>query len=147
MGRTANLEDITMITVRVFDPAQCCSSGVCGPSVDPELARFAADLAWLQARGVSVERFNLAQQPAAFVADGVVKSELEAKGTAALPVVKVNGDLRSTGVYPSRTELAAWVGIAGTENSNLAEPEFGANEGSCCGRAQAEPSAPKAGCC
>jgi hypothetical protein len=42
----------------------CCSTGVCGPGVDPQLARFAADVAWLQGQGVTVERFNLAQQPA-----------------------------------------------------------------------------------
>jgi hypothetical protein len=36
-----------MPVVRVFDPPMCCASGVCGPSVDPELARFAADLDWL----------------------------------------------------------------------------------------------------
>ena len=36
-------------TIRVFDPAMCCSSGVCGPQVDPDLARFAADLDWLKA--------------------------------------------------------------------------------------------------
>jgi hypothetical protein len=35
-------------TLCVFDPAMCCSTGVCGPSVDPELARFAADLDWLK---------------------------------------------------------------------------------------------------
>ena len=58
-----------MTTIRVFDPAMCCSSGVCGPSVDPQLARFSADLDWLKAQGVSVERFNLAQQPAAFAED------------------------------------------------------------------------------
>ena len=57
-----------MSTIRVFDPAMCCSSGVCGPSVDPELTRFAADVAWLQQQGVTIERFNLAQQPAAFAA-------------------------------------------------------------------------------
>jgi hypothetical protein len=32
-----------MTDVRVFDPAMCCSTGVFGPSVDPQLARFAAD--------------------------------------------------------------------------------------------------------
>ena len=36
-----------MKTVEVFDPAMCCSTGVCGPSVDPALSRFAADLDWL----------------------------------------------------------------------------------------------------
>ena len=97
-----------MTDVRVFDPAMCCSSGVCGPSVDPQLARFSADLDWLKAQGVSVERFNLAQQPGAFAEDQTVRSTLEAKGEAGLPVVKVNGEIKSSGVYPSRAELSAW---------------------------------------
>ncbi len=54
------------VTIRVFDPPMCCSTGVCGPSVDPELVRFAADVDWLEKQGVKVERFNLAQQPGAF---------------------------------------------------------------------------------
>lgn len=100
-----------MTVVRVFDPAMCCSSGVCGPSVDPQLARFAADLAWLATQSVPVERFNLAQQPAAFAQDQAVRAILEAKGDAGLPVVEVNGEVKSSGVYPTRVELAAWVGI------------------------------------
>lgn len=52
------------VTIRVFDPAMCCSTGVCGPSVEPDLARFAADLAWLQAQGITVERYNLSSEPA-----------------------------------------------------------------------------------
>ena len=36
--------------IQVFDPPMCCSTGVCGPDVDPVLVRFAADLAWLQER-------------------------------------------------------------------------------------------------
>ena len=35
-------------TMRVFDPAMCCSTGVCGPSTDSILVRFAADLKWLE---------------------------------------------------------------------------------------------------
>lgn len=101
-----------MTAIRVFDPAMCCSTGVCGPSVDPQLARFAADLDWLKAQGVSVERFNLAQQPAAFAEDDSVCSALHAKGRAALPVVKVNGEIKSSGVYPSRAELVAWAGVS-----------------------------------
>ena len=50
----------------------CCSTGVCGPQVDPALVRFAADLEWLKANGVEVERFNLSQEPAAFVGNPVV---------------------------------------------------------------------------
>lgn len=106
--------DVTMTAVRVFDPAMCCSTGVCGPSVDPQLARFSADLDWLKSQGVSVERFNLAQQPAAFAEDQAVRSALETKGEAGLPVVEVNGEIKSSGVYPSRTELAEWAGVSGT---------------------------------
>jgi len=100
-----------MIAVRVFDPAMCCSTGICGPSVDPQLARFAADLDWLESQGVSVERFNLSQQPAAFADDVAVKTALETKGEAGLPLVKVNGEVKSSGTYPSRDELAAWAGV------------------------------------
>ena len=100
-----------MTAIRVFDPAMCCSSGVCGPSVDPQLARFSADLDWLTTQGVSVERFNLAQQPAAFAEDQGVRSALETKGEAGLPVVKVNGEIKSSGVYPSRAELSSWAGV------------------------------------
>lgn len=100
-----------MTVVRVFDPAMCCSSGVCGPSVDPKLARFSADLDWLKQQGVSVERFNLAQQPAVFAEDPTVRAALEAKGEAGLPVVKVDGAVKISGEYPSRADLAAWAGL------------------------------------
>ena len=42
-----------MKTLEVFDPAMCCSTGVCGVDVDPVLAQFSADLQWLAGQGVS----------------------------------------------------------------------------------------------
>jgi hypothetical protein len=63
-----------MITIQVFDPAMCCSTGVCGPSVDPALPKFAADLEWLKSKGVQVERYNLAQDVGAFTGNLVVKA-------------------------------------------------------------------------
>lgn len=102
-----------MQKLEVFDPAMCCSTGICGPSVDPELVRFAADLDWLKGQGVSVVRFNLSQEPGAFAGDAAVKSALEAKGEAALPLVKANGEVKSSGTYPSREELASWAGFGG----------------------------------
>src|SRR6187397_1914795 len=106
-----------MSTIRVFDPAMCCSTGICGPAIDPRLARFAADLVWLKSQGVSVERFNLSQEPAAFVDDAAVKQALESRGEASLPLVEVDGDVKSSGIYPSRDELAAWAGIAVTPST------------------------------
>jgi AhpD family alkylhydroperoxidase len=110
-----------MIAVRVFDPAMCCSTGICGPSVDPQLVRFAADLDWLKGQGVSVERFNLSQQPAAFADNAAVKTALETKGEAGLPLVMVNGEVKSMGTYPTRDELAAWAGIGAPPPSIFTE--------------------------
>jgi hypothetical protein len=99
-----------MKTLQIFDPAMCCSTGVCGPSVDQNLVRFAADIEFLKDQGVSVERFNLAHQPAQFTAQASVLAEM---GTAAenLPVILANGVVRAKGSYPSRETMAEWFGI------------------------------------
>ena len=56
-----------MTTLEVFDPPMCCSTGVCGPEPDDRLAQFSADLDWLKRRGIPVRRYNLSQEPAAFI--------------------------------------------------------------------------------
>lgn len=98
------------VTLRVFDPAMCCSTGVCGPSIDPELARFAADVDWLSQQGIKVERFNLSSQPGAFAETPVVKEALS-RGTEVLPIVVVDGRIVTEGTYPSRETLAALAGV------------------------------------
>src|ERR1043165_9047400 len=97
-----------MKTLHVYDPAMCCSTGVCGPQVDPALVRFAADLKWLSANRVAVERYNLAQSPAAFVANETVRATMAKNGDAALPILLVNGKVVAAGRYPQRKELASW---------------------------------------
>ncbi len=145
-----------MTVVRVFDPAMCCSTGICGPSVDPKLVRFAADLDWLKQQGVSVERFNLSQQPAAFAEDVAAKTALETRGEAGLPLVKVNGEVKSSGVFPSRDELAAWAGVAAPTSAKAGgpgTPEAAAEapkecSGGCCGSGnQAAAGQKRSGCC
>lgn len=126
-------------TIRVFDPAMCCSTGVCGPSVDPELARFAADVDWLQKQGVTVERFNLSQQPAAFAGTPAVKEAL-ARGTEVLPLVLVGDRVAVEGAYPSRETLAALAGVV----VKKLEVAPAASTG-CCGPSGGAKS--KTGCC
>ncbi len=99
-------------TVRVYHPAMCCSTGVCGPDVDPELVRFAADLDWLKGEGVVVARFNLAQQPAAFASEPLARKILQDVGEAGLPLILVDGAVKSSGTYPSRDLLAEWAHLA-----------------------------------
>ncbi|MBS1856739.1 MAG: arsenite efflux transporter metallochaperone ArsD [Acidobacteria bacterium] len=100
-----------MKKVEVFDPPLCCSTGVCGPRVDPVLVQFAADLHWLANRKVAVERYNLAQQPQAFAANETVKAALRQHGNECLPLVLLDGSIVSQGHYPARTELARLVGV------------------------------------
>ena len=101
-----------MKTLQVFDPALCCSTGVCGVDVDQALVGFAADADWAKQNGAQVERFNLAQQPLAFAENAVVKRFLETSGQEGLPLTLLDGEVVLSGRYPSREELTAWLGIA-----------------------------------
>jgi hypothetical protein len=130
-----------MTTIEVFDPPMCCSTGVCGPSVDPALATFAADLGWTADQGVRVERHNLSQEPAAFADSDLVRGLLGERGDGALPAIVVDGMLRSWGRYPSRAELATWaLGARGSGNPassdepvSVAAAGDASVPGACCG--------------
>lgn len=116
-------------TLQVFDPAMCCSTGVCGPAVDGHLAQFAADLEWLKAGGVLVRRHNLAHSPGEFATDPRVQAALLERGEAALPLLLVNGRVAVSGRYPDRPELARLLNLP----SAAAPPEpSAANEGCGC---------------
>lgn len=108
-----------MTNLEIFDPAMCCSTGVCGPGVDPTLPRFAADVEWLRSKGVEVKRYNLAQQVLAFTANPTVKNILHAKGTKCLPLILVNGAVVAEGSYPARRELARFAGVTYGQEANL----------------------------
>lgn len=99
-----------MKKLQIFDPAMCCSTGVCGPSVDQKLVTLTADIAFLKSRGVTVERFNLAHQPDAFTTNPLVLAEMGAEAEN-LPIFLVDGEICAKGTYPSRTELASWFGL------------------------------------
>lgn len=129
------------VTIRVFDPAMCCPTGVCGPSVDPELARFAADLDWLKKQGVTVERFNLSQEPAAFVGTPAVKDAL-ARGNEVLPLVLVNDRIAVEGSYPSRETLAALAGVVVKKLDVAPAASTG-----CCGPSTSTATKAKTSCC
>jgi len=131
-----------MSVVRVFDPPMCCATGVCGPSVDPELARFSADVDWLKKQGVEIQRFNLSQQPGELVAHAVVKEALAARGNECLPLVVIDGRIAVEGAYPSRETLAA---LAGVVVRKL--PSAPAAASSCCAPSTKGDAKSGSGCC
>ena len=98
-----------MKTLKIYDPAMCCSSGVCGTDVDTELVQLAGFLKNLDAESVKVERRNLSREPAAYTA-GPVAAALKEKGVAALPLVMIDDEVVSVGEYPALDQLASLLG-------------------------------------
>ena len=124
-----------MKKLSVFDPAMCCSTGVCGPDPDQALIDFASDFDWLKAHGVPAERWNLANQPMAFVLNHKASAFLRAKGSDALPLILVDNEERLSGRYPSRSELSEWFGIPMTacERARELEKSTGISAEAVCG--------------
>lgn len=123
-----------MTTIRVFEPALCCNTGVCGPDVDEALVTFTADLGALKEMGVDIERHNLANDPTAFANDDTVRSFLQVAGSDGLPLTIVDGVTVMTGSYPAREQLLKFAGVesdvvpAGVTTLAVSE-----DSGSCCG--------------
>lgn len=132
-----------MKSIQVFDPALCCSSGVCGTDVDQKLVDFSADVDWAKQQGAQIERFNLAQQPMAFADNAAVKNLLQQHGEAALPVLLVDGQVSLSGSYPSRDMLAAWLGLHDLQPAASATKA----QTGCCGASPADAAKSATQCC
>ncbi len=100
-----------MATIRVFEPALCCNTGVCGPELDDKLVTFTADLNHLQGLGADIERHNLANDPSAFATDETVRAFLTVAGSEGLPLTLVDGVTVMTGTYPAREQLLRFAGL------------------------------------
>lgn len=97
--------------IEIYDPAMCCSSGMCGPSIDPVLVKMNEAVLALKKQGAEVTRFNLAQQPKEFLANKTVADLLHKNGKKILPITLVNGALFRTGEYPDYKELCSALNI------------------------------------
>lgn len=122
-----------MKKLQVFDPALCCSTGVCGTEVDQALVNFSADVDWLKHSGGQIERFNLAQQPMDFVNNAVAKAFLERSGAEGLPLILVDGEIAMAGRYPTRNELARFAGISSApSDAPVSETKACCSGSKCC---------------
>ncbi|WP_286947799.1 arsenite efflux transporter metallochaperone ArsD [Acetobacterium sp. UBA5834] len=108
-----------MSKVEIYDPAMCCSTGVCGPGVDPELLRVSAMLNVLETEGKKILRYGLSEDPMAFVVNKTVNDLILNEGVAVLPVTLVDGEVKKKQGYPSNTELATWAGLTEEELMKL----------------------------
>ena len=127
-----------MKTMNIFEPAMCCSTGLCGVGVDPELLRISTVLNTLKQKGVEVQRYNLSSAPAEFVKNKAVAEYLQKFGPEKLPVVVVDGRITIAGRYPTNEEFTELLELpanvlGSSSNENGASCGCGTpTQGGCC---------------
>lgn len=95
----------------IFEPAMCCPTGVCGPSVNKELLRVSMVINNLKSNGVVIERHNLSNNPQIFVDNKVINELLNKDGIEILPVIMVDDHVVKTKGYPTNEEFCSFLDI------------------------------------
>lgn len=113
-----------MKQMQIFEPAMCCSTGLCGAVVNPELLRITTNLNNLKNHGIFVDRYNLNSAPQEFVANKRVFERLKATNGDCLPMVVVNGVIVIEKRYPTDEEFCELLEIP---------CEYLSQKNDCCG--------------
>ena len=119
-----------MSKIEIFDPAMCCSTGVCGPSVDKELLRVATVIHNIEKKGIKITRYGLASNPQAFINHIKVSEMLTKYNEKALPIPMVDGEIVKSGKYPTNEEFSKWTGLPEEEFAKMPKHK---KSSSCCG--------------
>ncbi|HWR30736.1 MAG TPA: arsenite efflux transporter metallochaperone ArsD [Negativicutes bacterium] len=121
-----------MKKIEIFDPAMCCSTGVCGPSIDPELMRITTVINALKEQGVIIQRHGLSSEPQDFIANKVIGDILQKEGAEVLPVTLVDGKVAKTKEYPTNEDLSAWLDMAIKPRLRVKKSGCGCGTKGCC---------------
>ena len=95
----------------IFEPAMCCPTGVCGPSVDPELLRISTVINNLKNKGITVERYNLTSNTQIFIENKVINKMLIKEGVEILPITMVDDVVEKTRAYPTDEEFCSLLDV------------------------------------
>jgi len=101
-----------MKTLKIYDPAMCCSSGVCGTDVDTKLVQLANFLSTLDKEKFTVNRFGLSSEPSEYVANTKVAKILKDEGVESLPLFFLDDELIFSKDYPNVPDLSSKLGLA-----------------------------------
>jgi hypothetical protein len=107
-----------MKKMTIYEPAMCCSTGLCGVGVNSELLRISTVLNKLTKDGIDVERFNLTNSPQEFINNNVINDFINTNGVDLLPAIVVDGEIVMTGRYPSNDEFMNFLGLSATVIGN-----------------------------
>jgi len=91
--------------VEFFDPPMCCSTGLCGPTLDQTLLDVSEMIVELQKGGFRVDRYQMTSHPQAFLGNPEVMRLVREKQMAALPIIAVRGQIIAEGSYPKLAEI------------------------------------------
>ena len=101
-----------MKKLTLYESAMCCSTGVCGPSVDENLIRVTSAMQQVRKLDdVIMVRYNLAQNPNAFVRNEEVSQLLQEKGADCLPITVLDDHIIQSNSYPTNEEINGYLGI------------------------------------
>lgn len=100
-----------MKKVQIYDPALCCPTGLCGVNIDPELMRIAVVIETLKRKGITIERYNLRDNPNVYIENKVVNKCLMDESADVLPVTLVDGEIAVKKAYPTNKQIAEWLDI------------------------------------
>ena len=101
-----------MKTLKIYDPAMCCPTGVCGTDVDTKLIQLASFLSSLDKNRFEVLRYGLTTDPAQYVSNKEVSRILNEVGVDELPLFFLDDELIFSKEYPSVPALSAKLGLA-----------------------------------
>lgn len=90
-----------------YEKSMCCSSGVCGPSVDQNLVRVGENIEYLKNKfsDLEVKRYQPQTHGMAFMTAREVQKLVKAEKMKALPITTVNGVIIKKGEYPTLEEI------------------------------------------
>lgn len=135
------MECYRMKKLQIYEPAMCCSTGLCGVGVDPELLRISTVLSTLDKNDVKVDRFNLSNSPQEFIKNKDVNLLIKSKGMDVLPLTVLDGEIVITGRYPTNEEFVKYLNVPRSfigEQPKVAKATInkkggcGCSDGSCC---------------
>lgn len=101
-----------MKVLKIYDPAMCCPTGVCGTDIDTKLVQLANFLTTLDKEKFEVYRFGLSSEPSEYVSNKEVARILKEEGVASLPLFFIDDELVFSKDYPTVPSLSSKLGLA-----------------------------------
>lgn len=116
-----------MKRLQIFERALCCSTGVCGPSVDEDLLMITSIFELLEKNPeVEATRHNLSSDPKAFSQNEMIVTFMKENGRTCLPITVIDNKIVLSGKYPNLQELEQLLEIKIENNEEKKE------KSSCC---------------